>query len=170
MTRLLQLKHPSEGRRVAVVEEGRLRLLRGLDSIYRLGQAALAEGRSLEQAVSARLGLEMVEYEAVHRGQSEWRLLPAFDHPDEPARCLVTGTGLTHRKSAASGLLRHCIQPLRPNAAIAVSRGCKIDEPTVRRELRRRVPGGPISQRDPFPGRRWRNIVKRRNKCVSQIE
>ena len=23
-------------------------------------------------------------------------MLPAADHPDEPSRCLVTGTGLTH--------------------------------------------------------------------------
>src|SRR5881409_4064619 len=107
MTRLVQLKHPKEGRRVAVVEESQLRLLRGSDSIYRLGQTALAEGRGLEQAVSARLGLEVVAYEAVHRGESDWRLLPAFDHPDEPARCLVTGTGLTHRKSAESRQSMH---------------------------------------------------------------
>ena len=26
--------------------------------------------------------------------------LPSFDHPQEQARCLVSGTGLTHRKSA----------------------------------------------------------------------
>jgi hypothetical protein len=107
MTRLVQLKHAREGRRVAAVEEGRLRLLRGLDSIYRLGQAALAEGRALEQVVSARVGTETVDYEAVHRGASDWRLLPAFDHPDEQARCLVSGTGLTHRKSAENRQTMH---------------------------------------------------------------
>ena len=30
----------------------------------------------------------------------ELTFLPVFDHPDERARCLVSGTGLTHRKSA----------------------------------------------------------------------
>ena len=44
MIRLVQLKHPKQGRRVAVVEEGQLRLLRGVDSIYALAQAALAKG------------------------------------------------------------------------------------------------------------------------------
>src|SRR5436309_14271064 len=113
MTRLVQLKHPSEGRRVAVVEEGQLRLLRGLDSIYRLGQTALTEGRSLEQAVSARVSLEVVAYDAVHRGEADWRLLPAFDHPDEPSRCLVTGTGLTHKKSAENRQAMHtAVQPV----------------------------------------------------------
>jgi hypothetical protein len=90
-----------------VVEEDQLRLLRGVDSIYRLAQAALEDGRGLEQAISARLGFEVADYEAVHRGQSDWRLLPAFDHPDEAANCLVTGTGLTHKASAQNRQAMH---------------------------------------------------------------
>jgi hypothetical protein len=100
MIRLVQLRHVDLGRRVALVDENQLRFLRGFDSIYRLAQTALSNGRTLEQAASATLGLEIAGYEAVHRGESEWRLLPAFDHPDEPARCLVSGTGLTHKASA----------------------------------------------------------------------
>jgi hypothetical protein len=34
-------------------------------------------------------------------------LLPAYDHPEEPARCLVTGTGLTHKASAANRQAMH---------------------------------------------------------------
>lgn len=48
-----------------------------------------------------------MDYEAIYRGDSDWRLLPAFDHPDEPARCLVTGTGLTHKTSAANRQAMH---------------------------------------------------------------
>jgi hypothetical protein len=33
--------------------------------------------------------------------------MPAFDHPHEPARCLVTGTGLTHRASAENRQAMH---------------------------------------------------------------
>lgn len=40
-------------------------------------------------------------YDAIYALTSEWRILPAFDHPVEPARCLVAGTGLTHKASAA---------------------------------------------------------------------
>jgi hypothetical protein len=36
----------------------------------------------------------------VYAGRSAWRLLPPIDHPGEPARCLVSGTGLTHFGSA----------------------------------------------------------------------
>jgi hypothetical protein len=51
-----------------------------------------------------------VNYDAVHRGGSDWRLLPAFDHPDEPARCLVTGTGLTHKASAKNRQAMHAAE------------------------------------------------------------
>jgi hypothetical protein len=44
----------------------------------------------------------MLNYDDVHAGRSDWRLLPAFDHPHDPAHCLVTGTGLTHKASAAN--------------------------------------------------------------------
>ncbi len=45
---------------------------------------------------------QSVSYDDVYSGKSEWSLLPAFDHPGEPARCLVAGTGLTHMASAAN--------------------------------------------------------------------
>jgi len=36
--------------------------------------------------------------------------LSSFDHPNEPASCLVTGTGLTHRKSAENRQAMHTAQ------------------------------------------------------------
>ena len=110
MTRLVQLKHPKQGRRVAMVEESQLRLLRGVDSVYALAQGALAKGGALEQAISAQLGFDLLDYDAVHRGNSDWRILPAFDHPEEPARCLVSGTGLTHKASAENRQAMHAAE------------------------------------------------------------
>ncbi len=107
MKRLVQLRHPKAGRRVAVVEENQLRLLRGADSIYRLAQTALAKSTGLEEVVLAGVDAESMDYEAVYRGEADWTLLPAFDHPDEPARCLVTGTGLTHKASAENRQAMH---------------------------------------------------------------
>ena len=49
----------------------------------------------------------MLDYDPIYRGQSEWRILPAIDHPDEPARCLVSGTGLTHLGSARNRQSMH---------------------------------------------------------------
>jgi hypothetical protein len=50
---------------------------------------------------------ETLEYDAIYKGQSEWRLLPVIDHPVESSRVLVTGTGLTHRRSAEQRQAMH---------------------------------------------------------------
>jgi hypothetical protein len=50
---------------------------------------------------------ERIEYSRVYSGTSDWKLLPAIDHPDEPARCLIAGTGLTHLKSAQNRNAMH---------------------------------------------------------------
>ena len=81
--------------------------LDGVDSIYQLARHALKNRRPLAQLVAAAPTAESLSYDEVHAGRSEWRLLPSFDHPGEPARCLVTGTGLTHRKSVETRQAMH---------------------------------------------------------------
>jgi hypothetical protein len=110
MIRLVQLRHANGERRVALVQENQLRLLRGVESIYALAQRAIGQGRTLEQALSDHTAFDSVNYDSAHRGGSDWRLLPAFDHPDEPARCLVTGTGLTHKASAENRQAMHAAE------------------------------------------------------------
>ena len=99
MTRLIQLKK-GEDRRVALVEEPRLRLLDGVRSIYELANGAIAEGVELSRAAEQRAIGDFLDYDIVYGGRSEWRVLPPMDHPSEPARCMVSGTGLTHLGSA----------------------------------------------------------------------
>jgi hypothetical protein len=118
MIRLVQLIHPRLGRRVAVVVNDQLELqLDGIESIFRLAEMAIASKLSLAQLVAKAPRAESLSYDAVYNGKSDWRLLPAFDHPDEPARCLVTGTGLTHKKSAATRQAMHT----DPNAPMSDS-------------------------------------------------
>src|SRR5204863_3633469 len=62
--------------------------------------SAIAQNRKLAQVLSARSTSESLDYDAVYQGRSLWKLLPAFDHPTESARCFVMGTGLTHKASA----------------------------------------------------------------------
>jgi hypothetical protein len=99
MTRLIQIKKDDE-RRVALVEEPRLRLLGEFPSIYSLANAAVLTGINLSDAARQAGTKDLLDYDAIHSGKSEWRILPAIDHPEEPARCLVSGTGLTHLGSA----------------------------------------------------------------------
>ena len=87
-------------RRVAVVEEPRLHLLQNSTSVYSLAQESLATGTKFPGLVQEKLSSEFLDYGAVYSGKSEWRLLPPVDCPEQPARCLITGTGLTHLGSA----------------------------------------------------------------------
>jgi hypothetical protein len=98
MTRLVQIKKGIV-RRVALVEEPHLRLLDGCNSVYELATAAFATNIRLSEAARQRSTKDRLDYDLVYSGQSEWQLLPPVDHP-EPARCLVSGTGLTHLGSA----------------------------------------------------------------------
>jgi hypothetical protein len=81
------------------VEDDYLRLM-DAPSIY----AAIQEGAGFRNTSSTLL------YSPIYEGHSDWRLLPSFDHP-EPARCLVSGTGLTHTRSAANRDAMHSTTP-----------------------------------------------------------
>src|SRR2546430_1928952 len=56
---------------------------------------------------AASIFSQTLEYDPVYELRSPWQLLPPFDHPQEPARCLVTGTGLTHKASAENRQSMH---------------------------------------------------------------
>src|SRR5215212_1274623 len=105
MLRLVQLIHPDEGRRVAVVEEPRLHLIPEYDTVFELADAAIKTRKKIKDLIS--LNEPLLEYEPIHDGRSEWKLLPAFDHPVDPSRCFVTGTGLTHKASAENRQAMH---------------------------------------------------------------
>ena len=110
MIRLAQIQHRGGERRVVRVadtqdaqdgQDSRLRVLAGA-SVYDYAQQALQTGEPLRVVIERATSeaTQTLDYDDVYTGAGEWRLLPAWDHPGEPARCLVSGTGLTHRKSA----------------------------------------------------------------------
>jgi len=100
MPRLVQLAHPTDGRRVAVVDEPNLRLLSRPSNVYSVAAEAIDLGVSLAETIARSLSPETLSFDDVYFGRSPWRLLPPFDHPAEPTRCFITGTGLTHKASA----------------------------------------------------------------------
>ena len=106
MTRLVQLKKGSL-HRVALVEEPNLRLLDSCTSVYELAHVAIATGTKLRDLAHQRARKETIPYDAIYSGKSEWKLLPAIDHPEESARCLISGTGLTHLGSARNRQSMH---------------------------------------------------------------
>ena len=98
--RLIQLVHVGIERRVCLVDGDLLRFIATHTSVLALANAALAAGQPLAALAGRLVTDETVDYDDVYNGRSPWSVLPAADHPDEPARCLISGTGLTHRRSA----------------------------------------------------------------------
>ena len=93
---------------MALVEEPHLRLLDGCQFDLRAGKLPRSTGNvKLSDLARERATGEVLEYDPIYRGQSDWRILPAIDHPAEPARCLVSGTGLTHLGSARNRQSMH---------------------------------------------------------------
>jgi hypothetical protein len=105
--RLVQLYHASNGRQVALVQEPWLQLLLSVNSVYELAMDAIHGQKKLQSIIESRLSETKVDYNAVYKGQSDWKLLPSFDHPGNPSACLVSGTGLTHKNSALNRQMMH---------------------------------------------------------------
>jgi hypothetical protein len=106
MTRLVQVRR-GDTRAVARCDEPRLHVLDGVVSVFDLAQEAIAARTTLVDLVRKSAVVETLDYDAVYTGRAEWRVLTPIDHPHEPARCLVSGTGLTHLGSAANRQQMH---------------------------------------------------------------
>jgi hypothetical protein len=106
MTCLVQIQKDST-RGVALVQEPHLALLGGVTSIYELAMLADTSNTSLPALIAERVTAKKWTYDEIYLGESEWKLLPPIDHPAEPARCLVSGTGLTHLGSAKNRQAMH---------------------------------------------------------------
>jgi len=106
MTHLVQIRR-GDRRAVAVCDEPRLLVIDNFLSVLDLAQAAITARTTVVDLVRKSAVVETLDYDAIYTGQSEWRLLPPIDHPHHPARCLVSGTGLTHLGSAANRQQMH---------------------------------------------------------------
>jgi len=82
------------------VEDDALRTLAGPRTTYALVVSALEARVPLPEWTSRHLSNELLPYSPVYQGSSDWRILPVVDHPDDAARLFVSGTGLTHQRSA----------------------------------------------------------------------
>lgn len=106
MIHLVQISNGRE-RRVAMVEEPQLRCLEGVSSVYELAQRYAQFGSKMSEQASALASGELLDYDAIYAGRSEWRLLAPIDVPGQPSRVLVAGTGLTHLGSARERQAMH---------------------------------------------------------------
>lgn len=98
--RLVQFTTKEDERRVGAVsdeQKGAIHLLDGVRSTYELARRAIATETTIHELVEQHLSGNRVDYDTI---ATVGRLLPPFDHPTDPAHCLVTGSGMTHQGSA----------------------------------------------------------------------
>jgi hypothetical protein len=110
MISLVQISSPEAVRRVGLVKGARIDLLSGIGSAYEIVQRAIALKSPVRDLVFGFEIDDQLNYDDIYYGRSAWITLPPFDHPLEPARCYVTGTGLTHLSSAATRQSMHSVQ------------------------------------------------------------
>lgn len=96
--RLIQFENQVGQRQVGVIEGAQVQVVRGVSSMRELGLAAIRAGHGLVAEVDARGCDAGPDYAGL---LAAGRVLPPLDH-DDPAHCLVSGTGLTHLGSAAT--------------------------------------------------------------------
>src|SRR5262249_4661078 len=125
MLRLIQLRNGNI-RKIGVIDEPRIKLLSEFASIYELARAAINSRVKLSELTKLHGADESLDYDEVYSGQSEWRILPAADHPEEPSRCLVTGTGLTHMARAKNRDAMHAKNPDQPAQVETLTDSMKI--------------------------------------------
>lgn len=98
--RLIQFKDSHGQRHAGLVTEDskKVQAVAGGTSVYELAREAGRTSMPLNEVVAAHLSDESFDYDAI---VAEHRVLPPLDHLD-PARWLITGTGLSHLGSAAA--------------------------------------------------------------------
>ncbi|PKM19068.1 MAG: FAH family protein [Gammaproteobacteria bacterium HGW-Gammaproteobacteria-15] len=103
--RLIQFYTSAQQRAVAIVNSAdSVTPLHSVSSVYQLAQLALSNQLSLEQQSLALQSDTTLSYSEIRQQQ---RILPPYDHPDDAAHMLVSGTGLTHLGSADTRATMH---------------------------------------------------------------
>ena len=96
--RLIQFEDLLGCRKVGIVNGKGINLIAQVSTMRELALLAITEGNSLERQAQLLNSNIQEDYAAI---LGEQRILAPLDHED-PAHCLVSGTGLTHLGSAAT--------------------------------------------------------------------
>jgi len=120
MIHLVQISNGAS-RRVALVEEPNLHCLTDIQSVYELAKRCLLNGDTLSEQVLELAHGEILPYDSVYDGTSEWYLLPPIDIPNASSRLMISGTGLTHLGSAKERQAMHTAGALKQSEVMTDS-------------------------------------------------
>lgn len=120
---LIQLQHQSTGRRIALVREDLLILINQYTTVFDLAKSAIENNTSIPLLIQKNESNEQISYPLVYQGFTDWKILPAIDHPRDPRGCMLSGTGLTHKTSAVNRQNMHEVQSISaPTDSIIIYR------------------------------------------------
>ncbi len=102
MIRLVQIKNEAGKRYLGYVNETLIVLLNNFSTAYEFLTYCIENNEKISTQIAANKSSQTLDYEEVWAGKSNFRLLPAIDHPSQANLCMVSGTGLTHKASAAN--------------------------------------------------------------------
>lgn len=120
MIHLVQISNGTS-RRVALVEEPNLRCLTEIQSVYDLAKLCASNGDMLSNQVLRLAQGDVLPYDSVYDGTSEWHLLPPIDVPEASSRLMISGTGLTHLGSAKERQAMHAAETPKQSEVITDS-------------------------------------------------
>lgn len=98
VVRLIQFESRLGKRKVGIVNGRAITLVAEVETMRKLALRAIEEGNSLERQAQLLSDNAQEDYAVIVK---DGRILAPLDHED-PAHCLVSGTGLTHLGSAAA--------------------------------------------------------------------
>ena len=96
--RLIQFENRQGARKVGIVNGAAINVIADVSTMRELALLAIRQNNSLERQAQLLRGNEQETYADILK---ENRILAPLDHED-PAHCLVSGTGLTHLGSAST--------------------------------------------------------------------
>lgn len=105
---LIQLQHPLSGRRVGLVQEPFVILLDpSITSTYQFFMECIALSKGVGESIEKVLSKEQLEYSTICESNGDWKMLPPVDCPNDAMKCMLSGTGLTHKASATNRQKMH---------------------------------------------------------------
>ena len=105
---LIQLRHVSRGARVGIVLEPDVVLLdENIRTCYQLFSDIVNNGIEAGPFIQSLRSNEILSYDEVYHSAAAWKIRPPVDCEDDPMKCMLSGTGLTHKASAANRQKMH---------------------------------------------------------------
>lgn len=105
---VIQLEQRQQTRRVGLVEGANVMLLDArIKNCYALFAEIINKPNPSISFIHTHRTNETIPYDDIYHPNKEWRLLSPIDCPENPMKCMLSGTGLTHKASAMNRQKMH---------------------------------------------------------------